>query len=85
MTQQVKSERADWVRWLEGDGLGKFYDAFARNARGAESQCVHCCHSIFLDIVEGGGVPDWKTRDGDYGCEGQGSDGSHLPIGGATR
>lgn len=22
----------------------------------------------YLDIVEGGGVPDWRTDDGDYGC-----------------
>ena len=84
MTQLVESGRADWVTWLESYGAGKFYDAFVRNAQGAQSTCVHCGNSIRLDIVEGGGVPDWNY-DGDYGCEGQGSDGSHLPVGGATR
>jgi hypothetical protein len=62
-------EKSGWLHWLEGYGADKFYDAFLHNAQGAESKCVHCHLPIYLDIVEGGGVPDWKTQDGDYGCD----------------
>jgi hypothetical protein len=59
---------------LASYGVDKFYDAFLRNAQGAESRCVHCNAPIYLDIVEGGGIPDWGTREegsvgGDYGCQ----------------
>lgn len=65
-------DRAAWVSWLETYGAGKFYDAFMANAQGAESVCVQCNQPIYLDIREGGGVPDWGSNiDGiglDYGC-----------------
>ena len=66
--QVTKADKDSWVKWLEHYGIDKFFDAFVRNAQDAQSTCVHCRESIYLDIVEGGGVPDWKTSDGDYGC-----------------
>ena len=77
--------RTGWIAWFERFGAAKFYDAFMRNAQYAESRCVHCREPIYLDIAEGGGVPDWRTDDGDYGCgdspatndEGTGS---HMPV-----
>lgn len=77
-------EKREWVKWLESYGLDKFFDAFLANTQGAQSTCIHCREKIYLDIVEGGGVPDWKTEDGDYGCADspetseQGT-GSHMP------
>lgn len=79
--------RAEWIEWIKSYGIGKFFDAFVATAQYAESECVYCGEPIFLDIVEGGGAPDWGTAfdDGkpglDYGCsdspdtndEGQGS------------
>jgi hypothetical protein len=44
------------------------FDSIIANVQGAESTCRYCGQTILCDIVEGGGVPDWKTRDGDYGC-----------------
>lgn len=64
-----RDPRAEWIRWLESYGAGNFYDAFVRNAQGAASRCLNCGAQVFLDIVEGGGIPDWRTEDGDYGCE----------------
>jgi hypothetical protein len=70
----AKTDRAHWIAWLQGYGIGKFYDAFMANAQGAESVCVHCGERIYLDIREGGGVPDWGSSFGDvatgldYGC-----------------
>ena len=60
--------RAAWIKWLESMGADYFYDAFLRTAQGAASRCVQCGQRITLDIVEGGGVPDWSA-DGDYGCD----------------
>ena len=82
--------RENWVRWLKTFGVGRFYDAFVQNAQDARGTCKNCRQSIYLDITEGGGVPDWRTKDGDYGCE-QSPDtivlpymdmgcGSHEPI-----
>jgi hypothetical protein len=64
----TKADKQQWVAWLRNYGIEKFFDAFVSNAQGAKSQCIYCRESIYLDIVEGGGVPDWKTEDGDYGC-----------------
>lgn len=70
----AKQSRTAWIKWLEKYGIGKFYDAFLRTAQYAESECVYCGEKIYLDIVEGGGVPDWGSRIGtdakglDYGC-----------------
>jgi hypothetical protein len=66
--QQTKSA---WVSWLATYGADKFFDAFMANAQNALSTCVHCGEEIYLDIAEGGGVPDWSSNDelgGDYGC-----------------
>jgi hypothetical protein len=56
--------RDQWIAWLQGYGAGNFYDAFVAFAQDAESTCVHCGQPIYLDIVEGGGVPDWGSRFG---------------------
>lgn len=63
-----KAEIDAWVKWLSHYGAGEFYQAFARIAQDAESTCIHCGKKIYLDIREGGGIPDWRTADGDYGC-----------------
>jgi hypothetical protein len=68
------TNRQGWIAWLENYGIGKFYDAFLSNAQGAQSTCIHCGQNIYLDIVEGGGVPDWGSKISsdisglDYGC-----------------
>lgn len=67
-------ERASWAKWLRGYGAEAFFDAFLESAQGARSTCVYCHQPIYLDIVEGGGVPDWGSGIGggidglDYGC-----------------
>lgn len=71
--------QAKWVKWLAEYGPEKFYDSFMRTAQDAQSECVSCGHFIYLDIREGGGVPDWRTTDGDYGCV-DSLTGSHSPI-----
>ena len=81
---KMSKEKREWIAWLKSYGPGKFYDAFVRTAQGAKSQCQYCHQDIFLDIVEGGGVADWKTEDGDYGCDRSPEAtaeacGSHLP------
>lgn len=60
--------RAAWVAWLEDYGPRRFLESFMVTAHGAESECVNCGEPIFLDLLEGGGCPDWRTEDGDYGC-----------------
>ncbi len=80
----TKVDRATWALWLMGYGLGKFYDAFMANAQFAKGTCVHCGADIYLDIAEGGGVPDWRDKDGDYGClmspeTTTNGTGSHMP------
>lgn len=77
--------RKQWTDWLRHYGPEKFYDAFVHIAQDAKGQCLNCGHPIFLDIVEGGGGPDWKTQDGDYGCElspetTEEGVGSHVPV-----
>ena len=63
--------------WLKTYGAKKFLDAFLQNAQDAEGRCIYCNLPIYLDIIEGCGIPDWQTLDGDYGCEA--GVGSHLP------
>jgi len=72
-------ERKSWVMWLRIFGAAKLFDSIMVNAQGAESRCIHCGKPIYFDIVEGGGVPDWKTADGDYGCTSVRANGSHMP------
>ena len=85
MKRFSKKDKADWVEWLKGYGASEFLQAFLRNAHGAESRCVHCHSPIYLDLLEGGGIADWKTKDGDYGCDrspetnSEGT-GGHMPV-----
>ncbi len=76
--------RESWAAWLNSFGAENFFDSFLRNAQGARGTCTHCGEAIMLDIVEGGGVPDWRSEDGDYGCDSSPDTddeccGSHLP------
>ena len=78
--------KESWVEWLTSYGIDKFFDAFMATAQGAQGRCQSCGEFIYLDIVEGGGVPDWHTDDGDYGCDqssdtSEGGVGSHTPMG----
>jgi hypothetical protein len=46
---------------------------------------MYCKQSVYLDIAEGGGVPDWRTDGGDYGCvdspdSTDDGTGGHFPI-----
>jgi len=80
----TEEEKRQWVKWLEGYGIEKFLDAFLRNAQYAQSECVQCGEKIYLDVIEGCGVPDWGTASGDYGCiDSPDTDldgaGSHVP------
>lgn len=80
-----EKDKRCWVNWLKQYGLRKFLDSFLRNVEGAESICQHCHKRIFIDVMIGGGVPDWSTEDGDFGCdkspEREGDCvGGHMPI-----
>ena len=72
LEELAADDKASWLKWYEEYGKDHFYDAFLTNAQDAISTCIHCQEEIYLDIVEGGGVPDWGTVDGsgggDYGC-----------------
>ena len=69
ISQKKALSMADsWASWLNGYGAKKFYQHFIGSSQNAESECVQCGRKIYLDIAEGGGVPDWCTQDGDYGC-----------------
>lgn len=85
-----RAARIDWVNWLKEYGADKFYDAFLATAQGARSECIYCGEDIFLDIVDGGGVPDWgSSMPGfvglDFGCpaspdtDDEGT-GGHFPV-----
>ena len=84
MTKLEKSKR-DWCAWLKSYGIKKFLNHFIVNAHGAEGACKNCQQKIYLDLLEGGGVADWKTKGGDYGCD-QSPDtcpdgvGGHMPV-----
>jgi hypothetical protein len=55
--------------WLKTYGPEKFLESsFLRSVEGAESICVHCGQKIYVDVLIGGGVPDWSTEGGDFGC-----------------
>ena len=77
-------ERQQWLQWLEHYGPAKFLDSFLNVVEGAESVCIHCGHKIYVDVLIGGGVPDWSTRDGDFGCDAspdtsENGCGGHIP------
>ena len=81
----TKAEKQSWVDWLNGYGLRQFLDSFLYTVEGAESTCCQCGEKIYVDVMIGGGCPDWSTKDGDFGCplspdtndEGTGG---HAPI-----
>lgn len=89
MTQVEKmktslSKRA-WLKWLQEYTPAKFLEAFLTNVEGAEGTCTHCHQYIYVDVLIGGGVPDWSTEDGDFGCDASPDTtadccGSHMPI-----
>ncbi len=69
----LKKSRAEWVAWLRTYGAGPLFDAIVDTCQDAKSVCIHCGQDIYLDIIEGGGVPDWGSamqgiRGLDYGC-----------------
>lgn len=85
MCKFTETEKRSWVSWLENYGLLKFLDSFLYNVEGAESTCRYCGEKIYVDVMIGGGVPDWSTEDGDFGCylspdtDSEGT-GGHLPV-----
>ena len=86
MTRVKLDDRKQWAKWLRGYTPEKLFDAILHNCQGAESECIYCGQPVYFDIVEGGGVPDWKTKDGDYGCPespdtSEDGCGSHMPKG----
>lgn len=73
MPRGLAKIRASWARWLKDYGAEKLFDAILENTQDAQSECIHCGEKIYLDIIDGGGVPDWGTEMGDgngldYGC-----------------
>src|SRR5437899_2452142 len=83
-TSQAKLKRG-WLKWLERYGAKGFLTSFLRNVEGAESTCIYCGKRIYVDVLIGGGVADWSTEDGDFGCgftsltTEEGCDYSHMP------
>ena len=57
-----------WVAWLKSYGLKKFLDSFLANVEDAAGTCRYCKEQIFVGVLIGGGVADWSTEDGDFGC-----------------
>ena len=68
MTVEMQKTRREWCEWLKGFTNTQLFDAIMRNCQGAESTCQHCGEKIYFDIIEGGGIPDWGTKYGNYGC-----------------
>lgn len=73
-----------WVRWLKGYGAKDFIKALIDRVQDVQSTCIYCDRAIYLDVIEGGGIPDWRTYEGDYGCDASPettseSSGSHEP------
>ena len=64
----TNKQKDEWIRWMDNYGTRKFLEAFLRNVENAESTCAYCNRTIYVDVMIGGGVPDWSTLDGDFGC-----------------
>lgn len=87
MTARIRpthKAKADWLYWFKKYGAEKFLDSFLHNVEGAESICEYCGKHIYVDVMIGGGVPDWSTEDGDFGCDAspettKNGCGSHMP------
>jgi len=69
ITRNTETEAKQWATWLHRYGAEAFYHSFMASSQDAKGRCIYCQNDIFLDMAEGGGVPDWKTDDGDYGCD----------------
>ena len=80
MKRIKESEKNAWVKWLKVYGPKNFLNHFLKNVENAQSTCKHCGRAIHVDIMVGGGVADWSTEDGDFGCTSHKGDGSHMPI-----
>lgn len=79
------SKKQQWLEWLNEYGPDKFLDVFLKTVENAESTCIHCGQKIYVDVLIGGGVPDWSTEDGDFGCEkspesNEEGCGGHMPV-----
>lgn len=75
-----------WASYIKDQyGVDKFLAHLCHTAHSARSRCVYCKKFIYLDAgIIGGGVPDWETCRGDFGCDDSpetNSDGTggHLP------
>lgn len=83
---QTQKEKIDaWLQWLETYTPQKFIEAFLRNVENTESVCQYCGENIYVDVLIGGGVADWSTERGDFGCYNSPETtddhcGSHMPI-----
>lgn len=65
----TNKQKDEWIRWLDTFGARNFLESFLRNVENAESTCVYCKQKIYVDVLIGGGVPDWSTGTGVFGCE----------------
>lgn len=84
-TARLEKEKASWLNWLKSYTPKKFLESFLRNVEGAQSTCQYCHEPIYVDVLIGGGVPDWSTAEGDFGCEKSPETceegvGSHMPM-----
>ena len=80
-----RQAKQQWLAWFKTYGAKKFLDAFLHNVEGACSVCKHCNQPIYVDVLIGGGVPDWSTEDGDFGCDKspdtcEEGTGGHMPV-----
>ena len=82
--------KESWCNWLRSYGIENFFDSMIYQVQGVQSTCKHCGETIYCDIVEGGGCPDWGTKVPncvglDFGCpdspdtNNEGT-GGHAPI-----
>lgn len=82
---RLKRAKENWIDWLQVYGANKFLESFLESVEGAQSICKHCGQQIHVDVLVGGGVPDWSTVDGDFGCgespdTDEGGTGGHEPL-----
>lgn len=82
---KLLQEKLEWVKWFEKYGAARFLDSFLENVEGAKSVCKHCGQDIYVDVLIGGGVPDWSTERGDFGCvnspdTNEEGTGGHMPV-----
>lgn len=85
MRKHTEGEIRSWLRWCKTYTIERFIRAFLSNVEGAQGTCQYCRRSIYVDVLIGGGVPDWSTEDGDFGCDAapdtdRDGCGAHMPI-----